>query len=45
MRQTQKVFSRDLAALLEGKSVDRTALGSKWHFAYLEWFAWEKAEN
>ena len=25
MRQTQKVFSRDLAALLEGKTVDRTA--------------------
>jgi hypothetical protein len=45
MRQTQKVFSRDLAALLKGKSVDRTALGSRRHFAYLEWFAWEKAEN
>jgi hypothetical protein len=38
MRQTQKVFSRDLAALLKGKSVDRTALGSRRHFAYLEWF-------
>jgi hypothetical protein len=38
MRQTQKVFSRDLAALLKGKTVDRTALGSRRHFAYLEWF-------
>jgi hypothetical protein len=34
MRQTQKVFSSDLAALLKGKSVDRTALGSRRHFAY-----------
>jgi hypothetical protein len=39
MRQTRKVFSRDLAALLKGKSVARTALGSRRHFAYLEWFA------
>jgi hypothetical protein len=38
MRQTQKVFSRDLAALLKGKSVDRTALGSRWNFAYFECF-------
>jgi hypothetical protein len=45
MRQTQMFFSRDLAALLQGKSLDRTALGSRRHFAYLEWFAWEKAEN
>jgi hypothetical protein len=35
MRQTQKFFSRDLAALLKDKTVDRTALGSRRHFAYL----------
>jgi hypothetical protein len=38
MRQSQKVFSSDLAALLKDKMVDRTALGSRRHFAYLDWF-------
>jgi hypothetical protein len=36
MRQTQKVFCQDLAALLKGKSADRAALGPRRHFAYLE---------
>jgi hypothetical protein len=38
MRQAQKVFSMDLAALLKGKPADRMALGSWRHSAYFECF-------
>jgi hypothetical protein len=34
LEQAAREFSRDLAALLEDKSVERTALGSRRHFAY-----------